>query len=295
MKHGAPAGATVELRAVDDLKPHPLNERIYGDHADDELIARVQMLGIIHPLLIAHDGTVISGHRRLDAATRLGLSQVPVLVSPLTDPLDLEELLIEANRQRQPSNEQRVREYQHLKTLRLKRSARGPRLPAAPAEPVPGPDAPGIPADDAPFDAAPSFDPPPFAGDDPYAGLPPAVDEAMLREARREAASLVGGRETVLERGAEVVERIDRLEQEAQAEAAEDLRRLLNQRSVSAAWKSLQPEEPAPEIERPPLGRMRRVSQELERWVLNHPDDARAEKLQQAVDALQAALEIFAE
>lgn len=285
MTQHSQVGATVELRAVDDLKPHPLNERIYGDSADDELISRVQMLGIIHPLLVAHDGTVISGHRRLDAAQKLGMAQVPVLVSPLTDPLDLEELLIEANRQRQPSNEQRVREYQHLKTLRLKRTARGPRLPAAPAEPVPAADAPGLPADEPPA-------PPPF---EPDAGLPPAVDEATLREARREAAKQVGGRETTLERGAEVVERIDALEQQAQAEAAEDLRRLLNQRSVSAAWKSLQPEEASPEVERPPLGRMRRVSQDLERWVLNHPDDPRAEKLQQAVDALQAAMEIFAD
>jgi ParB-like chromosome segregation protein Spo0J len=272
----------VEHRAVNALHEHPLNAEIYGDQADDELVSRVQMLGIIHPLLVTEAGTVISGHRRLDAATRLGLETVPVLVSPITDPLDVAELLIEANRQRQPNNEQRVREYQHLKTIALKRAAqpRGPRIAPNDAEP---------PMPEPPENMAP---PPEF---EPYADLAPPVDEKVARDARRDAARHVGGSERTLEKGAEVVEHIDTLVRDAKPDEAADLRKLLNQRSVSAAWREIQDEPPVRTVDQPPLGRMKRVATDLKLWLSLNPEDPRADKLQQAIDALEAAVEVFAE
>jgi DNA repair photolyase len=102
------------FRLVEDLKPHPLNKRIYGDTADDDLIAGIRQLGILTPLLVTADNVVISGHRRLDAARKLGLARVPVVISPLTDKLEIELALVSANEQRQRTVEQKIREYRHL-------------------------------------------------------------------------------------------------------------------------------------------------------------------------------------
>jgi hypothetical protein len=287
----------VETRPLHALRPHPLNAEIYGDAADDELVARVQMMGVLTPLLISHDGTVISGHRRLDAATRLGLAEVPVIVSPLRDFLDLEEVLIESNRQRQPSNEQRVREYRHLKALRLARAgARGPR-------PVPAPVPP-------PAEAALGTPPPPTPPQRPLGGGLPAlprvdaappdeegVDRRIAREARAEAARQVGGSATALEKGARVVEYIDALAHAERRDEAEDLRQLLNRRSVGAAWRKLTAPEPPPAAAAPPppVAKMRKLAEELEMWLAEQAEDGRADKVAHAIEALRAVVELYAD
>lgn len=115
-------------REVSKLKPHPLNAKIYGDEADDELVESIRQKGILSPLLIAHNNRIISGHRRWSAAKLLGLAEVPVVVFGSEDDLDIEEALIEANRQRVKSNEQIGREYKHLKRIiAAKESRQGQR------------------------------------------------------------------------------------------------------------------------------------------------------------------------
>ena len=80
---------------VDDLTPHPDNERIYGDPVDDELVNSVRRLGILEPLLINTDGRIISGFCRWQAAQRLGLSMVPTRTFDSED--DPEELVEEVD------------------------------------------------------------------------------------------------------------------------------------------------------------------------------------------------------
>src|SRR6266849_3298580 len=63
------------------LRPNPLNPRSRLDPADiDELaasiIAHMAHGGILQPLLVTPDGTVVAGHRRLAAALRVGLADV---------------------------------------------------------------------------------------------------------------------------------------------------------------------------------------------------------------------------
>lgn len=103
-----------------ELRPHPLNHRIYGDAADDELLESIRVHGVLAPLLITSDNVVISGHRRLDAAKKLGLEKVPVVVSAITDKREVERALIHANEQRQRTVEQKIREYKHLKAIEEK-------------------------------------------------------------------------------------------------------------------------------------------------------------------------------
>jgi ParB family chromosome partitioning protein len=82
------------------LRPNPLNPRGRLDPADvDQLaasiIAHAAHGGILQPLLITPDGTVVAGHRRLAAARRVGLPDVPVIVRDLSAREQLEIQLTE--------------------------------------------------------------------------------------------------------------------------------------------------------------------------------------------------------
>jgi ParB-like chromosome segregation protein Spo0J len=107
-----------EIRKLSDLKPHPLNLEIYGDpNPDDDLKNSIQKNGILTPLIISEDGRIVSGHRRFSGAKEVGIEEVPVIIMPSCDDLDLEEKLIVANIQRQKTKEQIAREYEKLKKI----------------------------------------------------------------------------------------------------------------------------------------------------------------------------------
>lgn len=114
----------METRRIQQLRPHPDNDRIYHDHADSDLIDSVRDKGIINPLLVTRDNIIINGHRRFDAAKRVGLHAVPVVVFGSMDELDILEALVESNRQRQKSNEQMAREAQILIDVEKRRNER---------------------------------------------------------------------------------------------------------------------------------------------------------------------------
>lgn len=100
-----------ETRLPEQLRPHPLNAVLYGEpDTDPAFIESIREDGILTPLTIDQNDTIISGHRRWHAATTLGLDRVPVVVREIADPLDATRLLIEANRQREKSYSQRMRE-----------------------------------------------------------------------------------------------------------------------------------------------------------------------------------------
>ena len=82
------AATATRLWPTADLRPNPLNPRGEPDPAGLEelaasIVAHAAQGGILQPLLVSPDGTVIAGHRRLAAARRAGLAQVPVLVRDL--------------------------------------------------------------------------------------------------------------------------------------------------------------------------------------------------------------------
>jgi ParB family chromosome partitioning protein len=51
------------------------------------IVAHAALGGILQPLLMTPDGTVVAGHRRLAAAQQAGLRDVPVIVCTL-GPID---------------------------------------------------------------------------------------------------------------------------------------------------------------------------------------------------------------
>jgi ParB-like chromosome segregation protein Spo0J len=128
---------------LDRLTAHPLNEKLYGStKPDQELIDSIRSLGIIEPLIVTQRGVIISGHRRWQAAKTIvaedkGSEKTVYLMTMRPDhtpndawytdearlaeedanTLILEKYLIEANRQRKKTPEQRGREFTELKRI----------------------------------------------------------------------------------------------------------------------------------------------------------------------------------
>jgi len=96
---------------VTQLRPHSLNGEIYGESEPaDDLVQSIRERGILEPLVIKQDGTIISGHRRWRAAVALKMESVPCRIAEYTDVLDEQEAVIEFNRQRVKTSTQRQRE-----------------------------------------------------------------------------------------------------------------------------------------------------------------------------------------
>jgi len=101
-----------------DLKPHPLNEKIYSSaEPDEELLASVERHGLLEPLVTTKTGMIISGHRRWSAAKILQLPTVKVRIVEEEQIERLEELLIEFNTYRVKTASEMVREIEHLNKL----------------------------------------------------------------------------------------------------------------------------------------------------------------------------------
>ncbi|MCL6559439.1 MAG: ParB N-terminal domain-containing protein, partial [Firmicutes bacterium] len=98
---------------IDLLKPHPKNKEFFPDALPEnlwrELIEDIRKNGIINPLIVATDYTVLAGHLRLEAAKEAGLTHVPVVIRDV-DPNSDEAigLLIKDNLLRRQLNEMQV-------------------------------------------------------------------------------------------------------------------------------------------------------------------------------------------
>lgn len=71
----------IEHWPVDRIKAYERDLRIHTERQMTALAACIVEYGIVMPLLVSEDGTLICGHARLAAALRLGLATVPVLVA----------------------------------------------------------------------------------------------------------------------------------------------------------------------------------------------------------------------
>ncbi|SHJ15782.1 ParB/RepB/Spo0J family partition protein [Desulfofundulus thermosubterraneus] len=98
---------------VDLLKPHPKNKEYFPEGLPEplwsELVEDIKENGIINPLVVALDYTVLAGHLRLEAAKHVGLTHVPVVIRDV-DPESDEAvaLLIKDNLLRRQLNDMQV-------------------------------------------------------------------------------------------------------------------------------------------------------------------------------------------
>ncbi len=116
-------GSAEMERKVSDLRPHPKNLTIYGnEELPRDFVENVRVQGILVPLAIKQDGTIISGHRRWRAARAVGMEAVPVEIVSYADELDEREAIIAFNRQREKTFSQKMAEAEELKAIEMERA-----------------------------------------------------------------------------------------------------------------------------------------------------------------------------
>jgi ParB-like chromosome segregation protein Spo0J len=74
-----PESYGIERVDVSALTAFSGNPRTHSDTQVDQIAASIREFGWTNPILVDADGTIISGHGRLAAATRLGLTEVLVI------------------------------------------------------------------------------------------------------------------------------------------------------------------------------------------------------------------------
>ena len=93
--------------SVERIRPNPWQPRSISDPVKmDELVRSIQAMGVLEPLLLRAVGEsyeLIAGDRRLRAAQRIGMKEVPAIIVELGDKESLEVALVE-NIQREDLN-----------------------------------------------------------------------------------------------------------------------------------------------------------------------------------------------
>lgn len=250
---------TFEYRDPAKLKNHLLSIELYGESLDDEFMESVRKAGkILEPLRILGkgsaypEGTVISGRRRRMAAMTLKMPEVPVIVEhELKDRLDIDEQVILSNRPNQKTVEQRGREFVKLREIEAERaSIRQKQAPIRSQADKNGKNTEKHPLGH----VCPN-------GEEP--------NEEPLGRASDIAAEAVGLSRHTAEKAAEVIAKIDQLEDRGQTRKAEELRESL-EKSVSGAHKVI-----APKKKEEPEDTMKSSNESIERF---------ARKLKSALD-----------
>jgi N6-adenosine-specific RNA methylase IME4/ParB-like chromosome segregation protein Spo0J len=105
------------------LKPHPVNRKLYGaETISQDFIDSIKENGILEPLVIKRDGTIISGHRRWLTAKALNMESVPVRVLEFENELDEREAIITFNKQREKTFSQKMAEAEELEAIERERA-----------------------------------------------------------------------------------------------------------------------------------------------------------------------------
>ena len=99
------------MMPISELRVHPKNLEISS--ADDEIVEHlvpvIKEHGVLTPLIVTPSRLVISDICWYYAALKVGLKELPVEVRAYRDELDEIEAIIESNKQRELSKEQKVR------------------------------------------------------------------------------------------------------------------------------------------------------------------------------------------
>lgn len=86
------------MMPLDQLAPYARNARTHPEWQIAQIAASIVEFGFTNPLLIGDDGVIIAGHGRLQAAQRLGLPEVPVIVLAHLSPAQRRALVIADNK-----------------------------------------------------------------------------------------------------------------------------------------------------------------------------------------------------
>lgn len=70
---------SIEYKSTGELVPYVNNSRTHSEQQVQQVAASIKEFGFTNPILIDHDGGIIAGHGRLQAAQLLNLDEVPTI------------------------------------------------------------------------------------------------------------------------------------------------------------------------------------------------------------------------
>ena len=110
---GCPPWQLISLMPIDTIRVYPNG---HGELIDlDGLAASIRERGVLQPLVVAPDGRLLAGRRRLEAAKRAGLNMVPVRICEIASERAAVEIgLIENIERTDPDPVTRARCYRAL-------------------------------------------------------------------------------------------------------------------------------------------------------------------------------------
>jgi DNA modification methylase len=76
---GSDRRPNVELRPLAALQPAHRNARTHSDKQIEQIAASIRKFGFTNPVLVDDAGRIVAGHGRVEAARRIGLTEVPVI------------------------------------------------------------------------------------------------------------------------------------------------------------------------------------------------------------------------
>jgi ParB-like nuclease domain len=109
-------GQKVHMILPQELTPHPFNRKIYDVELDAEFLSSIELFGVQEPIVATPGKIVLGGERRLLAAIKCRLPNVPVVFTDLPEEVH-EALIIHLNRQRKKSPLELIREFIAKKEL----------------------------------------------------------------------------------------------------------------------------------------------------------------------------------
>lgn len=88
----------IEQWPIANLVPYARNARVHSARQVAQIAASIAEFGFTNPILAGSDGIIIAGHGRLEAAQKIGLELVPVVVIDHLTPTQRKALVIADNR-----------------------------------------------------------------------------------------------------------------------------------------------------------------------------------------------------
>ena len=111
----------MQLLNISELKPHPRNNEFFDDITGDSwqtFLESIKTSGVIEPIVITQDKTIVSGHQRVRACRELGITEIMTDMHSYSDDDKVLKDLLETNlRQRGIGNPNPVKLGRCIKEL----------------------------------------------------------------------------------------------------------------------------------------------------------------------------------
>ena len=88
----------IQYWQIDRLIPFARNARTHSETQIAEIAGSIRSFGFANPILVGEQGDIVAGHGRLEAARKLGLAEVPVIVLRGLSDIERRQLVLADNR-----------------------------------------------------------------------------------------------------------------------------------------------------------------------------------------------------